>query len=61
MSVVLAVIGLVLVVQSFTRGGEVLSARLLIGVLLATLGVGRSYIELRRTRASARRERSDRR
>jgi hypothetical protein len=50
LSALMVVIGCVLVIQDVAVGGDVLSARLLLGILFAAVGVGRIYLESRRGR-----------
>ena len=49
MSLVIAVIGVALMVQALS-GGNVFSARLVLGVLFLAAGIGRLYIGIRRGR-----------
>ncbi len=48
-SLLMIAIGLGLIVQSFSSGGPI-TGRLLLGLLFAAAGAGRTYIELRRGR-----------
>jgi uncharacterized membrane protein HdeD (DUF308 family) len=52
-SLLMVVIGVALIVQVIGGdGGGALSARLLLGVLFLAAGVGRTYVELRRSRGA---------
>jgi hypothetical protein len=48
LSVLMALIGVVLLVQAVDGHGGVLSGRTLLGVLFLAAGVGRLYVEVRR-------------
>jgi hypothetical protein len=48
LSVAMAAIGVVLVVQALTAASGVSTTRLLLGVLFLAAGVARCYVELRR-------------
>jgi hypothetical protein len=48
LSVLMALIGIVLLVQAVDGHGGMLSARTLLGVLFLAAGVGRLYVERRR-------------
>jgi hypothetical protein len=50
LSLLMALIGLALVVQSISGGAGVISGRMLLGVLFTAAGAGRTYVELRRGR-----------
>jgi hypothetical protein len=49
LSLLMAAIGVALVVQAVSGHGGVLSTRLLLGVLFVAAGVGRMYVEKRRS------------
>ncbi len=51
LSLLMAVIGVALAVQALSGHGGVISGRLLLGVLFMAAGVGRLYLESRRSRA----------
>jgi hypothetical protein len=48
-SLLMVVIGVALIGQVIGGDGGVLSARLLLGILFTAAGLGRGYVELRRT------------
>ncbi len=50
LSVLMAVIGVALAIESIGSGASLLSGRLLLGVLFLVAGVGRLYIVARRSR-----------
>jgi hypothetical protein len=50
LSLVMAVIGLALISQALGGDGGVISPRLLLGVLFLAAGLGRGYLEVRRSR-----------
>jgi hypothetical protein len=50
LSLLMALIGVALVVQTIGGGGSLLSGRLLLGVLFLAAGMGRLYLEHRRGR-----------
>jgi hypothetical protein len=50
LSMTMAAIGLVLVVQAVTGHASAISPRLLLGVLFMAAGGGRTYVEVRRGR-----------
>jgi hypothetical protein len=50
LSLLMALLGVILVVETVSAGYSVISSRMLIGVLLAAGGVGRLYLEARRGR-----------
>jgi hypothetical protein len=52
LSLLMIAIGLALIVQVAARGGSVLSARLLLGILFTAAGAGRAYVEVRRGRGA---------
>jgi len=52
LSVAIAVIGAIVVVQSLAESSSALAGRLLIGILMFAAGVGRLYVELRRGRGA---------
>jgi hypothetical protein len=52
LSLLMIVLGVALTVQAITGDGGVLSSRLLLGVLLAAAGVGRIYLERRRSHST---------
>jgi hypothetical protein len=52
LSLLMLAIGLALIVQVAARGGSVLSARLLLGILFVAAGAGRAYVEVRRGRGA---------
>jgi uncharacterized membrane protein YadS len=49
LSLAMVAIGLALLVQALAQHGGALSPRLLLGVLFVAAGVGRAYVELRRS------------
>jgi hypothetical protein len=49
LSLLMAAIGVALVVQAVSGHGSVISPRLLLGVLFVLAGVGRMYVEARRS------------
>lgn len=49
LSLLMAAIGVALVVQALSGHGGVISPRLLLGVLFVVAGVGRMYVEQRRS------------
>jgi hypothetical protein len=49
LSLLMGALGLALIVQAVS-GGEVLSPRLLLGILFVAAGAGRWYVEVRRAR-----------
>ncbi len=51
LSLLMAAIGVALAVQALSGHGGVISGRLLLGVLFVAAGVGRLYLESRRSRA----------
>jgi hypothetical protein len=51
LSLIMAAIGVALAVQALSGHGGVISGRLLLGVLFMAAGVGRLYLESRRSRA----------
>ena len=51
LSLVMAALGVVLIVQTLIGGGGVLSARLLIGAIFVGGGVARAWVLARRARA----------
>jgi hypothetical protein len=50
LSLLMALLGVILVVETVSAGHSVISSRMLIGFLLAAGGVGRLYLEARRGR-----------
>ncbi len=50
LSLAMITIGLALIVQALGGGSGPITGRLLLGILFAAAGVGRTYIELRRGR-----------
>jgi hypothetical protein len=48
LSLLMAIIGAGLIVQTFVRHASLVSPRLLLGVLFVAAGVGRTYLETRR-------------
>jgi hypothetical protein len=50
LSLLMVVIGVALAVQALSGHGGVISGRLLLGVLFMAAGVGRLYLESRRSR-----------
>ncbi len=51
LSLVMVALGVALAVQALSGHGGVISGRLLLGVLFMAAGVGRLYLESRRSRA----------
>ena len=49
LSLAMAAIGVALLVQSVSGHASTISPRLLLGVLFIAAGIGRGYVELRRT------------
>jgi len=49
-SLLMLLIGLALVVETFAASGSATSVRLVLGVLFIAAGVGRLYVEMRRGR-----------
>jgi hypothetical protein len=52
LSLAMLAIGIALSVQAIAGHGSVISARLLLGVLFVAAGVGRAYLEVRRSRGA---------
>jgi hypothetical protein len=52
LSLLMVAIGLALLVQSLAGHGSAISPRMLLGVLFIAAGVGRSYVEIRRSRGA---------
>jgi hypothetical protein len=50
LSLLMAVIGVALIVETLSASGSVVSPRMLLGLLFMAAGGGRTYIELRRGR-----------
>jgi hypothetical protein len=52
LSLVMIAIGLALIVQALSGSSASITGRLLLGILFAAAGAGRTYIEIRRRRES---------
>jgi hypothetical protein len=52
LSLLMALIGLALVIQSIGGGAGPISGRMLLGVLFMAAGAGRTYVEVRRGRGA---------
>ena len=52
LSLLMALIGLALIVQSISGNAGAISGRMLLGVLFAAAGAGRTYVEVRRGRGA---------
>ncbi len=52
LSVLMAVIGVALIVETIAVHGSVISPRMLLGVLFVAAGVGRGYVEIGRGRGA---------
>jgi hypothetical protein len=52
LSLLMVAIGLALIVQAIGGSSGIISPRLLLGVLFIAAGVGRGYLEIRRSRGT---------